>query len=213
MPSEHAPRRIATPVWKFFWTLLVVGGLYSLYLASNHHPIREPRLLPMLWVDDVIPMLPWTVWPYLLLSYFAVAPLFLRDEETVLRCLSALLFGYSLNLAVFFAFPTTFPRTFSPEMAGHARLGFEFLYGLDSPGNCFPSGHITAPFIMFWALAADFPKARVWLWTLFIVLCPTILTTKQHYFIDLPGGLLTGALGILLANRYPILLRFLPRQR
>ena len=36
----------------------------------------------------------------------------------------------------------------------------------------------------------------------FAALALTVLTTKQHYAIDIVGGLVTATLGILLGNRY-----------
>jgi membrane-associated phospholipid phosphatase len=207
---EPNPKSLAA--WKVLWMVGVVGGLYSLYLLLNHHPVWEPRLLPMLAVDRWMPMLPWTVWPYLLLSNIIAAPVLLRDPRLFLRCLNAMIIGYSINLLVFLFYPTTYPRDFDPLNAGVSQLGFELLYGVDSPGNCCPSGHITAPLIVVWALAKDYPKARLWLWGAFLLMCPTILTTKQHYFVDLLGGAFTGWLGLILADRFPFLMRFLPKQ-
>jgi membrane-associated phospholipid phosphatase len=138
--------------------------------------------------------------------------LFLRDAALFLRCLSALIFGYSINLLVFLILPTTYPRNFDPADAGLSKWGFDLLYGVDSPLNCFPSGHITAPLIVVWALAKDYPWAKWWLWGAFVLMCPTILTTKQHYFVDLLAGAFTGWLGLRLAQSFPFLLRFLPKK-
>ena len=44
------------------------------------------------------------------------------------------------------------------------------------------------------------------------VLAPTILTTKQHYFVDLLGGLAMGALGIALATAIVRFVHGLPAQ-
>ena len=52
---------------------------------------------------------------------------------------------------------------------------------------------------------AQYPHARRWIW-LVALLFPTIVTTGQHYAIDLFAGMATALVGITLAGR-PLLER------
>lgn len=184
--------------WKLKSFGLVVGTLYSGYQITNHWHWRPPVTLPLTWLDRAIPLLEWTVWPYLVLAGCMFLPLLLSDRQIFRRCLTALGCGYSVNLLVFAMWPTMLPREGLPD--GWHRTAFAWLYAVDSPANCFPSGHITAPFIAFHALAMEHRRWRGLLWLAFALLCPTILTTKQHYVVDLVGGLATGALGVWLSG-------------
>jgi hypothetical protein len=77
---------------------------------------------------------------------------------------------------------------------------YRWLTTIDTPANCFPSGHITAPVIGCWALAQERPR---WRWPIRLAVIPfvlTILTTKQHYVWDLFGGLATAIIGIVLSR-------------
>lgn len=185
-------------LWKLKWFALIVGTLYSGYQVTNRWQWREPTTLPLTWLDRQIPFLEWTVWPYLLLAGCIFLLLLLRDRFVFRYSLAAMIFGYSINLVVFTLWPTMLPREGLPD--GLHGAGFQWLYSIDTAANCFPSGHITAPLIAFYALTLEHPTKRRWLWLTFGLLCPTILTTRQHYAIDLFGGLATGIFGLWAAR-------------
>lgn len=195
-------------LWKAAWLAPVIGVLYGLYLVTNHYHLRPPSALPLTAVDLAMPFLAWTVWPYYFLAFLMGLPLLAKQRSTFLRAVGALICGYSVNLAVFALFPTTYPRPVTPEAAGWTGRVLASLYALDSPANCFPSGHITAPFIGVWAVARDFPALRLLLWPGLALLSLTILTTKQHYAVDLPGGVLTACLGLWAEAKTQLLRRY-----
>jgi hypothetical protein len=62
---------------------------------------------------------------------------------------------------------------------------------MDQPGNTFPSIHVGHAFLLAFMVANELPdeeaEARL-LWAILISL--STLTTKQHYFVDIAGGLL-----------------------
>ena len=197
MDALQPPARFA---WKLKWFAGVVGPLYAFYQITNRWQIRPASRLPLTWLDRNLPMLGWTVWPYLVLAGCIFLLLLVRTEKVFMRALVALISGYSINLLTFLLWPTMLPREGMP--GGLHAGGFAWLYSVDTPCNCYPSGHITAPLIAFHALAADFPRWRLLLWTAFGLMCPTILTTKQHYTADLVGGLATGVFGLWFSGRW-----------
>lgn len=186
--------------WKVKWFGLIVGTLYSGYQITNRWHWQPPVTLPLTWLDLAVPLLEWTVWPYLVLAGCIFLPLLLQNGQVFHRCMVALGCGYSVNLLIFAVWPTMLPRDGLPN--GWHHLAFAWLYAVDTPANCFPSGHITAPFIAFHALATEHRKWRGLLWLVFALLCPTILTTKQHYVVDLVGGLATGFFGVWLSGKW-----------
>ena len=93
---------------------------------------------------------------------------------------------------------TTFPRPDAPTGSSFSEEGYRILIAADSPLNCFPSGHISVPTLMLWGLYKQYPSARVQipLLTTFALLFMTILTTRQHYILDLIGGMMSGGIGV-----------------
>ena len=87
--------------------------------------------------------------------------------------------------------PTTIPRPAARNPA------FEALWLFDVPTNCFPSLHVALATIaaFFW------PRQRrmATIWAAGIAL--STLTTKQHYAIDVVGGLIVSAVAIIACRR------------
>src|SRR6185436_14225959 len=70
---------------------------------------------------------------------------------------------------------------------------FDGLWLFDVPENCFPSLHVSLAIIA----AAYWPRAR-WIgiaWA--IAIAVSTMTTKQHYFVDVAGGIAMGFLTTL----------------
>lgn len=201
-------RVAATEPW---WTvgrrvviiLVLVTVNMSIYLVLNHHPVRAPRLLPMTAVDRLLPFLPWTIWPYLLLLLAdAVLPMLIRRDQTFRRMLQAFGVTVVLNITGWVLLPVTYPRPPLPVGDGWTLWGYRTLVGIDTPLNCFPSGHISVPAVLCWAVAQDRPAWRWPLWGAFALLAPSILTTKQHYAWDLVGGMAIAWMGIAVVRRW-----------
>ncbi|MDB6171544.1 MAG: superfamily protein [Chthoniobacteraceae bacterium] len=182
---------------------IVVGwttALYSIYQLTNRYQIFTPRGLSLTPLDRAIPFWPWTVVPYFILIGGMYLPAFLRTDALFWRSLLAVTIGVLINYTVFALWPTTYPRPMAPTGSGFYLDWYRWLISIDTPANCFPSGHITAPAIGCWALARERPR---WKWAIllgFVPLALTILTTKQHYIVDLLGGLVTAAIGLLFAR-------------
>ena len=192
----------AKPTLPFPWKRNIAGllvltvVLYSGYQLSNHFHITVPRYLPLTALDQAIPFYLWTVWPYFLLVLLSSLPAGIRDASLFWRTLIAFTVAVSLNIAVWVLFPTVYHRPQMPEGTDLTTAAYRWLCSIDTPANCLPSGHITSPAVGCWALAKAYPRYRLLVWSLFALLSITILTTKQHYAVDLPAGLLTGFMGI-----------------
>jgi hypothetical protein len=186
---------------KACWLTSTVAVLYMGYQASNRFHWCDPFTLILTPVDRAIPFLLWTIWPYYLLIALLVLPLFLKDRGNFFLALIAYGIATGGNIIFWTVFPTCLPRLPLPEGTGLSLEVYRWLCLVDTPANCFPSGHITGPTVACWALARENPKWGLWVWLLFAILSLSILTTKQHYLIDLGGGLLSGAMGIIAAKQ------------
>lgn len=199
--------RIVSFRTRLFAVIAMVTVNTLLYLLINAHPTREPVLLPVTWLDHAIGRHAWTIWPYWLLlainPFLAVA---IREQRILLATLRAYVVAMGLNIAVWLAWPTHIVRDAIPDGLGAATHGaWQLLYALDEPNTCFPSGHITIPCVVMAGFLAQYPGARRWIWIV-ALLFPTIVTTGQHYAIDLFAGVATAVAGIALAGR-PLLER------
>ncbi len=167
------------------------------YLLLNHHPTRPPALLPLTPVDAGLPFWVWTIWPYAVLLFAdVVLPLFIRARAIFRDTVWAYAVAIALNFTVWALFPTTYPRPPLPQGDSLSEAAYRLLVAVDSPASCFPSGHITIPAVALWGLTREAPHLARPLWGGFALLSLSILTTKQHYAVDLLGGLATAAVGV-----------------
>ncbi len=192
-----------TPARRVAVILPLASANMAIYLALNWHPLRAVRELPMTVIDRALPLLPWTVWPYaVLLLADLVLPLTMRRDDTFVRMIRCYGVTVLLNIAGWAMFPVAYPRPPVPAGDGISMWGYRTLVGIDTPLNCFPSGHISIPAVLCWALTTERPQLRWPVWVGFALLAPSILTTKQHYAWDLIGGLAIAWMGIALVRRW-----------
>ena len=155
---------------------------------------------------DALPLLPWTILIYGTSVYNNALGLFLLpSKRAAWRYLGALLCAYIINFACFFLLPTTIiilreeVAAVVPEMSSMWRWPFELTHNADGPYNCFPSLHITNCVVV--ALVHWRGPWRYWMIGWAALIAVSTLTTKQHFFYDIPGGILVGVIGTLIAGR------------
>lgn len=183
------PRRLAV--------VGVAGAIdLALYGMFNRAPTQPPALTPHCFVDDVVPFLPWTIYPYLtLLGLAFVLPPLVRERAAFVDMMRAFVTAIGLNYAVWIAWPTFMPRPDDPgDVVGVGP--WRWFTGFDHDNNALPSGHITIPVVAAWGVGRCFPRLRAPLLVLLVVLAPSVMTTKQHTLGDLLAGLATALVGI-----------------
>jgi membrane-associated phospholipid phosphatase len=187
---------------KIAYGLILAAVTAFLYLTSNHIHLFEPHYLPMTWVDRTVPFIPETVWIYTSEYYlFVVVYLTLKNRENINRYVYAFLFQQVISIAIFWLWPTTYPRELFPlpdtlDPASH--LVFTVLRIGDSPANCCPSLHVSSVYLSSFMFLKEqrtkFPF--FFLWATAVAL--TTLTTKQHYIVDVVTGLVSAVMIYLL---------------
>jgi len=144
-----------------------------------------------------IPFWDWTILPYWSIDLLYGLSLFLcttrRELDTHAR---RLLTAQLIAVVCFILFPLRFSFG-HPAADGVFGMMFTALAGFDRPFNQLPSLHIALAAIL-WALYArklsGIARLGMELW--FLLVCGSVLTTYQHHFIDVPTGLLVGALSM-----------------
>lgn len=187
------------PLWKrsLLW-LLVLGPFFFLsYGYSNQLAARQgvAREIVYGW-EAFVPFVPWTIIPYWSIDLFYGLSLLLcttrqRLNRHALRLLSAQIIAVSCFLL--YPLKISAPRTQAEEgLFGNL---FTYLYSFDQPYNQMPSLHIALLLIIWERFHEAAPRHWRWLvngWAVLIGI--SVLTTGQHHFIDIPTGLLTGAI-------------------
>jgi len=155
------------------------------YLIVNNLPLHR-IVAPFILGEENIPLLPWTFLIYI--SAFIQGMVILRTipKELLKKWLPV---GFVLLLSSLFLFiviPVEFPRYLYPS----EHFFVKFYHWLDQPGNCFPSLHVSIAILLTACYSmlkkTKLQKSLMWLWTIFIII--SVLTTKQHYLMDIFGG-------------------------
>lgn len=157
-------------------------------------------------VDEFIPLIPAWVYVYVLTyPFWLVCFLLIAKEEKELCCraFTADFIGKIIGAAIFIALPTFVVR---PEVPSDTFPGWLLngIYFLDTPDNLFPSMHcsvswIAVRYVLKCKKAPDWYKA--FSVVMVILICLSVVFTKQHVVADIFGGLLLAELCTQLCNR------------
>lgn len=173
----------------FVFFVLTVLYCSFFYFLTNHFPSRSPALLTAFPFESAIRLMPWTSWIYL--SYFLMilyVGVRLLRHEWFIKGVSAIACVITVSGIIFLVYPTTIVRP--PISDGDPSAWVLALVRIvDPPNNCFPSLHVGLIFsctlLMLMARRAEGVVMLIWS----ILISISTLTTKQHYAIDLIGGL------------------------
>jgi membrane-associated phospholipid phosphatase len=193
-----APAPMA-PAWLCAWVSLTFASAYS--MANRWTSVRGAIARGVFDWERAIPFIDWMIVPYLSIVVFFVWSFFVdqrRDE--LARHVMRLLLVLMLSLACYAAFPLRFMFE-RPATYGAIGLMFELLSAVDLPYNRAPSLHIGV-LVILWARFAPrlANRWRVGLHLWFALIALSVLTTYQHHVIDVPAGLLVGALCLALTG-------------
>jgi membrane-associated phospholipid phosphatase len=162
------------------------------YLAVNRiTSLRRP--FPLLTGADArIRFEPRSLWLYLSFVPFCLS---CAHEATswrrLLRMMGCLLLSSLVSYRSFLRFPSPFPRPPVELPDGPLAGGWRALRAADGAGNTFPSVHTGHAVLLALMLSRDLPEDEAevrLLWALLVSL--STLTAKQHYAVDVRGGLL-----------------------
>lgn len=191
------------PLCAVVWNQSVYYG--GNFLAKNaHHWNLE------LWLDPLVPFLPWTVSIYLgCFLFWAVCYVWMANEETSIACRFYLadFLAKGVCLIFFLLLPTTNLRPLVPGDGLWDHL-MRFVYQVDAPTNLFPSIHCLVSWLCFIG-ARSLPRSPRWsVWFTGLMasaICLSTLTTRQHVIVDVLGGILLAEASYWAAGREVLL--------
>ena len=184
--------------WKrgLLWLLFLAPFFFASYGFATWVSARHPAVGVIVfdW-ERRIPFLQWTIVPYWLIDILYGVSLVLcvtrRELDTHVR---RLITAQLIAVLCFLAFPLRFSFD-RGELTGSFAWMFDVLMGFDQPFNQAPSLHIALLIILWPVYLRAVP--RMWHWVVhatFILIGLSALTTWQHHFVDVPGGIWLGSL-------------------
>ena len=195
-PAEVFDRGfVARSPWWWALERLVVGLAAAGFVAVLYYPVAaftaDRHLDLSTSLDQAIPYLPSTVWIYMpvYLALFLVGIFGLRDRETFYRSCASIALSAFLCCAVFLVVPSTMAWPPLPDAPGATRDFLAAIREMDVPNNTFPSQHVALSFCV--ALGAFRYHRGLGASLLFtaVLIALSTMTTKQHYWVDSPGGI------------------------
>jgi membrane-associated phospholipid phosphatase len=179
--------------WTYKFTLLggFTLGFLVFYVYPNFFPLFNPRYLPLLLIDRITPFMPWTFLIYTSDYILIFLVLILLDNKEQVNAFARMAFGVLVCCGMFFLFlPTVYPRPLYPEVNNILVAGtMNFIALADNPNNCFPSMHIALTGVSIWAIRFFSRRLHLLFWPWALAIYVSTLTTKQHYFLDILGGI------------------------
>lgn len=158
-------------------------------------------------LDDKVPLIKPFIIVYLLaFVQWAIFMYVLMKQDTKYGYIynSAIIMGSFIGLVILMAYPTGTNR---PEIVGNSILDFliKTTYLFDSILNAFPSFHCFCSQICLRGLMEIKGIDKKWIIinTVFSILVfASTICTKQHFILDIPGGIILAEISILIAKKY-----------
>lgn len=195
----RAGKRRASPLCAAAWAAALASFFLVSYGGAGWHASRQDVVasLAFAWERE-IPLLPWTIIPYWsLVPLYLAAPFLCRSRGELNALGQRLLTAQAVAVACFFLFPRRFGFV-RPDLDGVPGLLFTFLSNVDNPFNQTPSLHVVLSVILgafYVGLARQHRQDAAWaVCAWFLLISLSVLTTYQHHVLDVPAGVLLGAL-------------------
>jgi membrane-associated phospholipid phosphatase len=193
-PIRTARFLIAVPIA----ILQIIGYQLSSQIATQRSVASDLTIFDFhTVVDDHIPLMPEFTWLYFLYLPSLIIPCLVKTSFRVFfQYVTAFVLSFLGAFLSFYFFPGKIEHL-PLNCTGISCDALAFLRSIDAGNNLMPSLHAAQCMIAFLALFISRLKFRaipLWLiWSpLYVGIVASTVFTKQHYFIDIPAGLIWG---------------------
>lgn len=185
--------------------LVVVFNCLAYYLTrwitwdAKHYDLS-------IFMDDLLPFTPWFI-SFYILAYVQWAWNYIMhsriDRILCYRLVMANLISKVFCFVIFLCLPTAIVR---PEVTGDGLWAWcvRFIYSADVPRTLFPSIHCLESYMAFRG-ATMFKNAPKWYAPMQLLFAVGVFLStvfvKQHFVVDIIGGIVVAELGWILSNR------------
>jgi membrane-associated phospholipid phosphatase len=187
---------------KILYFLISLGLLIVLYYGVSYVTPFKVIELPVTFIDRGIHFHIGFAYVYISFYLLFLISIAGNKKNYSLRCAITVVTNTLIASCIFFFFPTRMPAAiYTSEEHTHYFLS-RFVQSLDVQTNCFPSLHIANAFIAAYYLTLErklFVKWIVWTW--FILICWSVISTGQHYFYDIIGGIILAMISLFIIRK------------
>jgi membrane-associated phospholipid phosphatase len=201
---------------RYLYLLIMALSAWLLYAITNRlPPLVTPTVYTFTPIEKALPLLPWSIWPYLtcyfVMFFLAVS---LRDMENLQRMLYAFVIVQVLANFVFLVYPVLLPRDpypIPPDAGRVATWLFNWTRHVDADKNCQPSLHIANCWLVSLVYLRENRRKILPVGSWLVLLSFSTLATKQHYLWDVLGGVALAVIVYALAFSDRVCLTGAPR--
>lgn len=219
------------PRWGYIAGIAYIALSYALYRLGNYLSVvtgsaayaREVKI-PV--IDDMIPLIPVFVIPYIFSYVFWImGPIAVSKtrKSNFVNYIAGLTLAYLIGFVFFWLSPTYIDRTSEGLLSAAAQPGLMnrllgMIYAADGSRygfNLFPSYHCLISIYCWLGVRnqPEIPKAfQYYSLIMALVICLSTVLTKQHYIVDVFGGVGISILCYMLMNRLDPGDKFIHRQ-
>lgn len=178
----------------------------AIYLVANHFHFTPPQLLERSALDISIPFIPETIWIYLSeYALFVMVFVMASNLANLNKFLYSFLCMQLVSCAIFWIYPTTYPRDLFPvpdDVGMATRYAFISLRETDTPANCCPSLHVSSVFLSAFLYIDEQRKYFLMFLVWGLAIAASTLTTKQHYAVDVVAGIAIAVVHYFVFHRW-----------
>lgn len=180
--------------------LLIVFLLVKyLYLPLNK---RKSKYYWKIKFDDYIPFISIFIIPYA--GYFFYIPItvvLLWNTKYINSFLITYTISYILAELFWYFVPNGVKRYPISKKDIFSRFT-RYIHLHDDDTNGFPSAHVISSLLCSYFLSLVFPQNIILIWTINFFICISTVLVKQHYVLDILGGILFSLVSIFLTGLF-----------
>jgi membrane-associated phospholipid phosphatase len=188
---------------QFIYYLIAQTTAALFYYAGMGIVIRKPITLPTTFLDSLVTY--HALFAYIYLSFFFLVMMAILGSRVLVskQCMLTVVLNSSVAFVFFIGFPTQVPEYFYEHAPGMSTPIILWIRQSDRNLNCFPSLHISNALAAVYFFNVRKPtviKIICWIW--FLLITWSVLSTKQHCFYDIAGGMILAAVNLTLVKRF-----------
>jgi len=180
-----------------FLLLLIFLIVKSLYIPLNK---RKSKYYWKIKFDNHIPLIPIFSIPYIGYYPYIIMTIILLWNSKYINIFFITYIFISVLASIFWFFiPNGVKR---PKINNNDIFSkiTRYIHKFDGDTNGFPSAHIYATLICSYFLLILFPEYSLIIWTINLLICASTILIKQHYILDILGGIIFFLIGISITN-------------
>lgn len=179
--------------------LLLLLAVKNLYWKMNARPSKYYWELP---IDKKIPLIPIFIIPYLFYFIYSIlAVIVLWNTNFLYPFFIALFISYGIALTFWYYVPNGVKRPVITK-TGLFDRALKHMYTKDGDTNGFPSAHVFVALINMHFMMLAFPAYTAAIIIAAVLISVSTVFTKQHYIIDVPGGVVVYLISVYCAQLF-----------